>query len=157
MRFSRANDVNIRPVPYPDGGGRAVTELLAGEVQIAFEFLHLTRGHLKTGRLKALAVSGNQRLSAYPDIPTFAEAGVSGMDDVAGWLGFVAPSGTPATILGKVHADVEQAFEDQEILRQTLELGAYADVTSPMEFERFLKEERARWGKTITENGIRLE
>jgi tripartite-type tricarboxylate transporter receptor subunit TctC len=154
--FNRANGVRIAHVPYSDGG-RAVTDLLSGEVQIAFEWLHLTRGHIKTGRLKALAVSGHQRLPSYPDIPTFAEAGIAGMDSVGGWLGFVAPARTPDEIVRKIHAAVARAFEDAEIRAETLDLGAYTTVRGPEEFAALIKSDHARWGKLISEAGIRVE
>jgi tripartite-type tricarboxylate transporter receptor subunit TctC len=154
--FNRANGVQIAHVPYSDGG-RVVTDLLSGHVQIAFDWLHLTRSHIKTGRLKALAVSGNQRLPSYPDIPTFAEAGISGMDSVGGWLGFVAPARTPQSVIRKIHAAVARAFEDPEIRAQTLDLGAYTTVRSPEEFAALIKSEHARWGKLIADAGIRVE
>lgn len=154
--FNRANGVRIAHVPYSDGS-RAVTDLLAGQVQIAFDWLHLTRGHIKNGRLKALAVSGDQRLPSYPDIPTFAEAGIAGMDFVGGWLGFVAPARTPDGIARKIHAAVARAFEDPEIRAETLDLGAYTTVRTPEEFAALIKAEHARWGKLIAEAGIRLK
>lgn len=154
--FNRANGVKITHVPYSDGG-KAVADLLSGQVQLAFDWLHLTGGHIKTGRLKALAVSGSQRLPSYPDIPTFAEAGVSGMDSVGGWMGFVAPARTPPEIARKFYAAVARAFEDPGIRTQTLDLGAYTSVRTPEEFATFIKSEHARWGKLIAEVGIRLE
>lgn len=154
--FNRANGVQIAHVPYQEGGSRAVGDLMAGEVQLAFEFLHLTRGHIKTGRLKALAVSGSQRLPAYPEIPTFAEAGVTGMDSVGGWLGFVAPAHTPPEIARKLQSAIARVFEDPEIRAQTAELGAYAAVSTPEEFAAFIRSEHARWGKLIADAGIRL-
>ncbi len=154
--FKRANGVQIAHIPYSDGS-RAVTDLLRGEVQIAFDWLHLTRGHIRNGRLKALAVSGHQRLPSYPDIPTFAEAGIAGMDSVGGWLGFVAPARTPDEIARKVHAAVARAFEDPEIRAETLDLGAYTTVRTPEEFAALIKTEHARWGKLIAEAGIRVE
>lgn len=154
--FNRANGVRIAHVPYSDGS-RAVTDLLSGQVQIAFDWLHLTRDHVRTGRLKALAVSGSERLPSYPDIPTFAEAGVSGMDSVGGWMGFVAPAGTPAGIARKIHSAVVRAFEDPEIRTQTADLGAYTTVRTPEEFAALIRSEHARWGKLIADAGIRVE
>jgi tripartite-type tricarboxylate transporter receptor subunit TctC len=154
--FNRSNQVRITHVPYGDGS-KAVTDLLGGHVQMAFDWLHLTRGHIRNGRLKALAVSGDRRLPSYPDIPTFAEAGIAGMDAVGGWLGFVAPAGTPKDIARKIHAAVARAFEDPEIRSETLDLGAYTTVRSPEEFEALIRSEHARWGRLIAEAGIRIE
>jgi tripartite-type tricarboxylate transporter receptor subunit TctC len=154
--FKRANDVQIAHIPYSDGG-RAVTDLLSGQVQIAFDWLHLTRGHVRNGRLKALAVSGDQRLPSYPDIPTFAEAGIAGMDSVGGWMGFVAPARTPDEIARKIHAAVARAFEDPEIRAETQDLGAYTTVRTPEEFAALIRTEHARWREVIAEAGIRVE
>jgi tripartite-type tricarboxylate transporter receptor subunit TctC len=154
--FNRANGVQIAHVPYSDGS-RAVTDLLGGQVQIAFDWLHLTRGHVKNGRLKALAVSGLQRLPSYPEIPTFAEAGIAGMDSVGGWLGFVAPGRTPHEIVRKIHAAVARAFEDPVIRAETLDLGAHTTVRTPEEFAALIKSEHARWGKLMAEAGIQLK
>jgi tripartite-type tricarboxylate transporter receptor subunit TctC len=154
--FKRANGVEIAHVPYSDGS-RAVTDLLGGQVHIAFDWLHLTRGHLKSGRLKALAVSGSARLPSYPDIPTFAEAGVMGMDAVGGWLGFVAPAGTPDAIVRKIHAAVARAFEDPQIRIETLDLGAQPAVRGPDEFAEYIRLEHATWGRLISEVGIQIK
>lgn len=155
-QFNRSNGVRITHVPYGDGA-RAVTDLLNGQVQLSFDFLHLTRAHVRSGSLKALAVSGSKRLSAYPDIPTFAEAGVSGMDTVGGWLGLVAPANTPLAIVRKFQAAVARTFEDPELVAQITELGAYAGASSPDEFAAFIRSEHARWGRLIADAGIRLE
>lgn len=155
-QFNRANGVKITHVPYGDGA-RAASDLTSGQVQLSFDFLHLTRPHVRSGRLKALAVSGSRRLSAYPDIPTFAEAGVSGMDAVGGWLGIVAPANTPASIVRKLHAAVARAFEDPELVALITELGAEAYASSPDEFAAFIRSEHARWGRLIADAGIRVE
>ena len=154
--FQRANGVSIAHVPYRDGG-RLVTDLLAGEVQLAFEFLHLTRAHLKSGRLKALAVSGPQRLPGYPEIPTFEEAGIAGMSGVGGWLGIVAPAGTAPAIVARWEAGVARALQDPAIRARFIETGADPRPTSAAEFGEFIAAEHQRWGRLIAEAGIRLE
>ncbi|HVL59366.1 MAG TPA: tripartite tricarboxylate transporter substrate binding protein [Burkholderiaceae bacterium] len=156
-QFSRANDVQIAHVPYKEGSSRVVTDLIAGEVQMAFEWLHSTRAHIRTGRLKALAVAGSERLTGYPDIPTFAEAGVAGMDAIGGWLGFVAPANTPPAVVRKIGAAVARAFEDPELRAQTIEIGGYTNVRQPEEFARFIEDEYRRYGQLISEAGIRLQ
>jgi tripartite-type tricarboxylate transporter receptor subunit TctC len=154
--FQRATDVSIAHVPYRDGG-RLITDLLAGEVQLAFEFLHLTRAHLKSGRLKALAVSGPQRLPGYPEIPTFEEAGIAGMSGVGGWRGIVAPIGTAPAIVARWEAGAPRALQDPAIRARLIETGADPRPTSAAEFGDFIAAEHQRWGRLIADAGIRLE
>ena len=154
--FRRAADVDVHHVPYRDGG-RLVTDLLAGEVQMAFDFLHMTRGHLQSGRLRALAVSGPQRLLAYPEIPTFEEAGIGGMNGIGGWLGIVAPVGTPPAVVERWEAGVNKALQDPAIRARFIETGADPRPTTAQEFAEFIASEHRRWGRVIADAGIRLE
>jgi tripartite-type tricarboxylate transporter receptor subunit TctC len=154
--FRRAAGVDVHHVPYRDGG-RLVTDLLAGEVQMAFDFLHMTRGHLQSGRLKALAVSGPQRLPGHPEIPTFEEAGIGGMSGIGGWLGIVAPAGTPPSVVARWEAGVTKALQDPAIRARFIETGADPRPTTAQEFAEFIASEHRRWGRVIADAGIRLE
>jgi tripartite-type tricarboxylate transporter receptor subunit TctC len=156
-QFNRVTGARIAHIPYNEGGGQIVVNLAAGEVQVAFDFLHLTRGLVRDGKLRALAVSGHKRLPAYPEIPTFAEAGIVGMDDVGGWLGIIAPAGTPAAVVDRINTGIAAALQDPVIRERFIATGADPSPTTPDEFGAFIRAEYVRWGKLVVDSGIRVE
>jgi tripartite-type tricarboxylate transporter receptor subunit TctC len=155
-RFSRAARVQIAHVPYKSAG-QAVAELVAGQVQIAFEFYPAIGPQLKAGRLRAIAVSGRQRLPALPEVPTFTEAGVREMESVSGWQGVAAPAGTPPAIVQKLNASVVRVLALPDVRASYVESGFDVAGDTPEEFAAFIRSEHARWGKLIAEAGIQAE
>ncbi len=155
--FTRTSGVDIVHVPYKGGAGQAITELVGGQVQLAFDFFVQVGPQVKAGRLKALAVSGRERLRAMPDVPTFTEAGLREMETVGGWLGVAVPAGTPREIVGKLHEGIARILALPEVRASYAETGADPGGDTPEEFSAFIRSEHARWGKLIAEAGIRLE
>jgi tripartite-type tricarboxylate transporter receptor subunit TctC len=155
-QFSRAARVQIAHVPYKSTR-QAVAELVAGQVQIAFEFYPAIGPQLKAGRLRAIAVSGRQRLAALPEVPTFTEAGVREMESVSGWQGVAVPAGTPPAIVHKLNASVVGVLALPEVRASYVESGFDVAGDTPEEFAAFIRSEHARWGKLIAEAGIQAE
>lgn len=152
--FNRSAGITIGHVPYK-AASQAISELVAGEVQLAFEFYVAVAPHLKSGRLRALAVSGRERLAALPDVPTFTEAGLRDMEPVSGWQGVAAPAGTPRAIVETVRTAVARAMASPELRASYVASGFEAVSDTPEEFSAFIRDEHARWGKLIGEAGIR--
>lgn len=154
--FKRMAAVDIAHVPYKDAG-QAVKDLMAGEIQLAFDFLQLLGPQIRAGRLKALAVTGAGRLAALPDVPTFTEAGLRGMEHVGGWQGVAVPAGTPPAIVDKLNAAIVRVLSLPDVRASYVDVGFEPATASPREFAEFIREENARWGRLITTAGIRVD
>ena len=127
-------------VPYK-GGGPAVGALLGGEIQVMFANASLALAHIKAGKLRALGVTGRNRLAYLPDVPTLAEAGVPGMDIDAGWFGLFAPANTSADVLAKLAGEIRAAMADSTV-RERLQAQGFLPVgNSPAEFKAYVQSE----------------
>jgi tripartite-type tricarboxylate transporter receptor subunit TctC len=153
--FASMADVKMVHVPYR-GLGPAVADLIAGQIQVLFADVPLVAEHARAGTLKALAVSGSQRSSVVPDLPTVAEAGVPGY--VAGtWYGIYLPAKTPPAIVERVSAALRTVL-GQETLKATMaKQGAEAQWLSPDAFAEFVRSDSAKWGKLIRDLGIKID
>ncbi|MCP3022470.1 Bug family tripartite tricarboxylate transporter substrate binding protein [Cupriavidus basilensis] len=139
-------------VPYK-GSALAVTDLMGGQVQIMFDNAPTSLPFVKSGKLKALAVTGTQRMSALPDVPTMEEAGLPGF--VTGsWFGLFAPAGTPREIVSKVSDAVMAAMRRPEFREQLVHAGAEPDPKPAAEFQVFALAEKARWEKVVKAAGV---
>lgn len=136
------------------GGAAAQVALLAGEIQIAFATATALLPQLKGGKIKVLATSAAQRLHYLPQVPTFAEAGVSGVD-VSPWQGILAPAGTPPPIVNVLHAEVIKLLKRPDVRDRLALLGADPAGSSPPEFRAKLERELKLFGKTIPALGIK--
>ena len=143
-------------VPYK-GGGPMTVDVLGGQVDLAIGTVALLTPHVKGGKLRAIAITGDKRSGALPDVPTLAEQGFPGFSALA-WWGVFAPAGTPKPVLAKFHAELVKVFNAPEVRKQLGEqLGMDLVVSSPEALQKFLVGEIARWGKVVRENNIRAE
>jgi tripartite-type tricarboxylate transporter receptor subunit TctC len=142
-------------VPYR-GGGPAVADLLAGHVQLSFVTVLEASGHVKAGKLRALAVSGDRRVPALPDVPTLAESGLPGFNAIS-WLGLLAPAGTPADVVEKIAADVNAVLADEAVKAKFVSLGGVPRATSPQEFAKLIADDRQRYAQIIRSRKITIE
>jgi tripartite-type tricarboxylate transporter receptor subunit TctC len=134
-------------VPYK-GGGPAMTDLVAGQVQALFTSVFLAAPQVKAGKIKALAVGGTRRSALLPDVPTFAEAGFAGFR-AASWSGLFAPAGTPAPIVQRLHAEFVAALRSPEVENRFRELGTEVIGSGPADFAAVLRREHDELGKLI--------
>jgi tripartite-type tricarboxylate transporter receptor subunit TctC len=155
LLFARAAGIEILHVPYK-GGAPAIAAVLANEASFNFGPMPATAGHVKAGRLKALAVSGATRSSAFPNVPTVLESGVPNYV-VVGWFGLMAPRSTPKAIVDRLHAVTVRAVNSPEVRQQLLNVGADPAPNSPEEFGKFVRREYERYGKIIKEAGLKVE
>jgi tripartite-type tricarboxylate transporter receptor subunit TctC len=137
------------------GSAPAVTDLLGGQVQVAFDAVSTTVEHIKSGRLRALGVSTNTRLDVLPDVGTVGEA-VPGFE-ATGWCGLCAPKATPAEIIDLLNKEVNAGLADPKIRMRLADLGAIPFMTSPRAFATFIAVETEKWGKVIKFAGIKPE
>lgn len=134
-------------VPYK-GGAPAISDLLGGQVQYSFQNINVVISHIKAGKLKALAVTGNKRSPLLPEVPTMEEAGVKNVV-VYSWQAVAAPKGIPAEARAKLHKGIVEALNDPKVKPGLLDVGFEIVGNTPEEFEKFQNEELARWKKVI--------
>jgi tripartite-type tricarboxylate transporter receptor subunit TctC len=136
------------------GNAPASTAMLGGEVQLSFDQVSVSLPFIKQGRVKALAVTMEKRVPSLPDVPTFAEAGVRGME-AATFTGIVAPTGTPREAIARIHAAMAKTLADKTVIDKFDALGAEARSTTPEEFTAYLKAEYDKWTPVIRKANIR--
>ena len=151
--FKSMAQVDMLHVPYK-GTGQALTDLLAGQVDLLFAPAQTVLPHVKAGKLKALAVTGAKRAETLPGVPTVAESGLPGYQAV-GWFGLLAPAATPRSIVMQLSADVNSVLAQAEMRAKMMALGADPGGNTPEEFARFIREDQAKWAKLMGEAGIR--
>ncbi len=152
--FNRMTDVNMVHVPYR-GGGTALTDLLAGQVQVFFPPMVVPIGQVRAGKLRALAVTTAIRSEALPDIPTVGEF-VPGYE-ASVWFGLGAPTGTPAEIIEKLNQETNAALADPKIKARMAESGGNALAGSPADFAKLIADETEKWAKVIQAGNIKAE
>lgn len=154
-RIKSSSGIDILEVPYKSLGAD-LPNLLAGHVDAGFSVLSTLGAHIRSGKLRAIAVAGPRRLAALPDVPTMAEAGLPGMEATV-WNGIFAPAGTPRPVVLLLQEHFARALNAPEIREQIAASGAELGGRPPEEFAAFVRAEILKWGQVIKEAGIRLE
>jgi tripartite-type tricarboxylate transporter receptor subunit TctC len=147
--------VDLLHVPYK-GTGQALTDLLAGQVDLLFAPSQTVIQHVRAGKLKALATTGARRTETLPDLPTVAESGLPGYEAL-GWFGVLAPAATPRPIVERLSADANRVLADLDVRSRMIALGADPRGNTPEEFARFIRDDQAKWAKLMREAGIKPE
>ncbi|VTU45440.1 Bug family tripartite tricarboxylate transporter substrate binding protein [Variovorax sp. PBL-E5] len=147
--------IKLTHVPYK-GAAPAMNDVLGNQVSLTFDNIITTLPLVKSGKLRALAVSTKKRSRVAPDIPTLDESGVPGFDATA-WFGLFAPAGTPKDIIARLNHEVVEAVKDPVVSARLLELGAEPSTGTPEAFESFYKGEVAKWRKVVQSAGIHVD
>ena len=150
-----AAGINIIHVPYR-GAGQAVTDLVAGQVQMIFETTAILLPHVEGGRLRALAVATDTRSALLPDVPTTAESGYPKLK-ASFWSGLLAPAGTPAPIVEKLNGAVNEILKSKHAQAGLARLSAESKLGSPQDFAAFIAAEARRWAAIANETGIKVD
>lgn len=153
--FKLTADVDLMHIPYK-GTGPAVTDLVGGQIQVMLASTPPVMPHVKSGRLRALAVSGPRRIAAAPDLPTIMEAGVPGYE-VTSWYGFVGPRGLPKEIVAKWNGELGRVMKMQDIQEHFERRGMEAVSGTPEEFEGLIRRYVERWASVVKRAGIKRE
>lgn len=150
-----ANIENMQHVPYK-GSAPALTDLLGGQVQLMFDSLPSSQPFIKSGTLKAIAVTTQRRSSALPNIPTISESGIPGFN-FSTWYGMWAPASTPAAIVEKLSSEIGQITRLQEVREKFLSLGAEPVGSTSDDFSAFNKSELKKWARIVKQSGARVD
>ncbi|MGZ8211354.1 MAG: tripartite tricarboxylate transporter substrate binding protein [Burkholderiales bacterium] len=153
--FGLATGTQMIHVPYK-GSSLAVTDLIAGQINFTYGTILAMAPHVRSGKLRGLAVSSAKRSSVMPEVPTIAEAGVPRFDATS-WNGVLVPSGVPRPIVDRIHSSVVRALHTPEVRERLTGDGAEPVGSTPEEFAAFIRAEIAKWGKVIKAAGLKVE
>jgi len=147
--------IDLIHVPYK-GAAPAMSDLLGGQVHMAFQTSLSAVPHLQSGQLRAIAVAANKRLTQLPNVPTMAEAGLAEVE-VSSWNGLYAPAKTPPEIIARLHAETVKALAAPEVREKLLAQGAEPIGSSPEEFRAYIRAEIEKWGRVVRASGARVD
>ena len=153
--FKQGQKVAITHIPYR-GGAPALTDLIGGQVDVMFSATTASGPFVKSGKLRALAISSPRRVEGWESVPTVAESGVPGFQ-VSEWNGLFAPAGTPRPVLERLEAETRAIVASPEMKKRFAELGVQGVGSSAQEFSSFLKAETTKWAEVIRTSGIRMD
>ena len=146
---------NLIHVPYK-GGGQAMIDVMGGNIPLVYTAVAGAQGHVKSGKLKAIAVSSAQRSKSLPDVPTFIESGVADFE-VSSWVGLLAPAKTPKAILDKLNAELNAVLNDPDVREKLNLMGITATPGTADKFGDEMKRDLARYGPVVKAAGIKAE
>jgi tripartite-type tricarboxylate transporter receptor subunit TctC len=153
--FASAANMKITIIPYK-GSGQIMIDTMAGRLDAGFVNVLSTLPHIRSGKLRALAISSAERSSVMPELPTIAESGVPGFS-ISSWFGWTAPTRTPAAILSKLSSELAKAVRHSDVVKNLAEDGGQAIGSTPEEFRKFIAAETPRWSKVVKDSGMRVE
>ncbi|MFO1270688.1 MAG: tripartite tricarboxylate transporter substrate binding protein [Rubrivivax sp.] len=145
-------------LPYR-GSGPALIDLMGGQVDVMFDNLPSSLPHIRSGKLKALAVTSSTRSSALPEVPTVAESGVPELKsyEASSWFGLLAPAGTPADVVNRVQAETAKALGTPVLKERLLSQGAIPSGMTPAEFVKFIDAETRKWARVVKDSGAKVD
>ncbi|KJK23210.1 carnitinyl-CoA dehydratase [Burkholderiaceae bacterium 16] len=152
--FAKLNKTELLHVPYR-GTGPSITDLMGGQVQIAFATFASANQYVQAGKLRALGIAGKKRSALMPNLPTFVEAGLTGYEADL-WYSLLAPAKTPRAIVDKLNAALVAALKSPDVVEQLAKQGFEAKGSTPDELKAFIGKELARWERIINDNGIKV-
>jgi tripartite-type tricarboxylate transporter receptor subunit TctC len=153
--FKHMTGISMVHVPYK-GGAMAINDLIAGHVQVIWESLNSIAPHARSGKVRALAVSGARRSPGFPELPTIAEAGVPGYE-AGTWTGIIAPAGLPQPMLAKLNAAVNEAIHSPIFIERFALIGDEPAGGTPQDFADTIRKDSARWGEVVRRSGAKID
>jgi tripartite-type tricarboxylate transporter receptor subunit TctC len=153
--FAARAGIEMVHVSYK-GGGQAVQDLLGGQIQMVVTALPTVEGHLKGGKLRALAFTSAKRVPGAPSVPTLAESGYAGFD-VLSWYGILAPAGTPREVVGRLNTEINAVLRAPDVRERLAGLGAEPTGGTPEQFAETIRADTARWAKVVADAAIRID
>ena len=153
--LASSTGLKMNHIPYK-GSGQATTDLLGGQVMVSIPGTAGMVGHIKAGKLRALAVTGAKRSPQLPDVPTVMESGVPGFEAYV-WMGLLAPKGTPPAIIDRLHRELAAVLATTEVKTYMATAGIEIVGSTPAEFGRFFRAEKDLWAKVVRETGAKID
>jgi tripartite-type tricarboxylate transporter receptor subunit TctC len=153
--FQKAADVKLTHVPYK-GAAQGATDLIGGQVQLYVSSIPTLIGHIKSGKMRAIAVTSAKRADDLPQVPTVAESGYKGFEAVT-WFGIVGPANLPKDVVAKLNADINKALQAADLQKKLGDQGADVAGSTPDQFAKLIRDDIARWGKIVKESGAKVD
>jgi tripartite-type tricarboxylate transporter receptor subunit TctC len=153
--FRILTGIDLLHVPFR-GAGPASIDVIAGNTKAIMASTSSLSAHIRSGKLRGLAISMPKRIDAFPDLPTFIEAGVPEYEG-GNWIGVAAPAGTPKEIIALLHREITALQDKTEVQNQMANRGVYIVKMSPAEFGAYMQSEMTKWGRVVKERNIKAE
>jgi len=153
--FQRTAGVQLTHVPYK-GAAQGATDLIGGQVQLYVSSVPTLIGHIKNGKMRALAVTSAKRADDLPQVPTIAESGYKGFDAVT-WFGIAGPAKLPAEVVARLNTEINKALKTPDLLKKLSDQGADVAGSTPEQFAKLIRDDIARWGKIVKESGAKVD
>ena len=153
--FQKAAGIKAQHVPYK-GASQAIVDVISGNVEIYLSSVPTLLGHIKQGKVRALAVTSARRVDDLPKVPTINESGYKGFDAVT-WFGLLAPAGTPKDVVARINAEFNKALQNAELRKKLGDEGADPAGGTPEQFAALIRDEIPRWGKVVKESGAKVD
>ena len=153
--FQKAAGIKTQHVPYK-GASQAMTDVISGTVDLYMASVPTMLGHIRQGKVRALAVTSAKRVDDLPEVPTINESGYKGFDAVT-WFGLLAPAGTPRDVIARLNAEFNKALKQSELAKRLGDEGADPAGGTPEQFAALIKDEIPRWGKVVRDSGAKVD
>ena len=153
--FKTAAGIQLQHIPYK-GAAPAMTDLLGGQVPMMFDVISTALAHVRSGRLKAIAVTSAKRTTVMPEVPTVAESGIPGFEAIS-WFGLYAPAATPKDTVNRLNAEFNRVLQLPDVREKLAAQGAEPIAMTPEQFAAYLRAEIAKWSKAIKDSGAKAE
>ena len=155
VELQKVAGIKLTHIPYK-GASQGATDVISGAVQLYVSSVPTLIGNIRSGKMRALAVTSAQRVGDLPNVPTVAESGYKGFEAVT-WFGILGPAGLPKEMVAKLNADINKALKDPELKKQFDAQGADALGGTPEQFARLIRDDIARWGAIVKESGAKID
>lgn len=153
--FQRTANVQLTHVPYK-GAAQGATDLIGGQVQLYVSSVPTLIGHIKNGKMRAIAVTSAKRADDLPQVPTIAESGYKGFEAVT-WFGIAGPAKLPADVVARLNTEINKALKAPDLLKKLSDQGADVEGSTPEQFGKLIRDDIARWGKVVKESGAKVD
>lgn len=153
--FQRTANVQLTHVPYK-GAAQGATDLIGGQVQLYVSSVPTLIGHIKNGKMRAIAVTSARRADDLPQVPTIAESGYKGFEAVT-WFGIAGPAKLPADVVARLNTEINKALKAPDLLKKLSDQGADVEGSTPEQFGKLIRDDMVRWGKVVKESGAKVD
>lgn len=153
--FQKVAGVKLTHVPYK-GAAQGATDVISGQVQLYVSSIPTLIGHIKSGKMRPLAVTSLKRVDDLPQVPTIDESGYKGFDAVT-WFGILGPANLPKDVVAKLNADINKALKEPELQKKLGDQGADVAGSAPEQFAKLIQDDITRWGKIVRESGAKID
>lgn len=153
--FQKAAGIKLTHIPYK-GAAQGATDVISGQVHLYVSSIPTLLGHIKSGKMRPLAVTSIKRADDLAQVPTIAESGFKGFDAVT-WFGILGPANLPRDVVAKLNADINKALKDPELQKKLADQGADVAGSTPEQFGKLIRDDLDRWGKIVKESGAKLD